>query len=184
MQIQKVEKVSKDQNSPYMPGRLKSRIDVWRQTTSDLFVLSLIDGGYRISWNDYGPPPSREQGNSPNCKNHIEFKDKSISDVVKMEVVYETFREFSHNISPLKMWMLRKVMGKEDSSSRLCLLTRTFKFLSSSILNCIRRVKKSKPGSKIGFVLDISQAFYHIEIHPQFYKYLGLMWNDRYYCWR
>ena len=44
-----------------MPGRLKSKIHVWRQTTSDSFVLSVIDGGYKISWNEYGVPPPRER---------------------------------------------------------------------------------------------------------------------------
>ena len=71
-----------------MPGRLKSRIDIWRQTTSDPFVLSVIHGGCRISWNDHGPPPSREQGNSPNCKNHIEIIVNSILDAVNMGAVH------------------------------------------------------------------------------------------------
>ena len=49
MGVQRSEKVSKGQDLPRMPGRLKSKIHVWRQTTSDSFVLSVIDGGYKIS---------------------------------------------------------------------------------------------------------------------------------------
>jgi len=54
-------------------------------------------------------------------------------------------------------------------------------FQSSSIRSYTERGKEIFSGSKYGYVLDISQAFYHIEIHPQFYRYLGFMWKDKYY---
>ena len=48
---------------------------MWRKTTTDAFVLSVIDKGYRIQWNPkLGPPPPSEQLNSKNCEN---YKDLS-----------------------------------------------------------------------------------------------------------
>ena len=111
MGVQRSEKVFKGQDLPRMPGRLKSKIHVWRQTTSDSFVLSVIDGGYKISWNEYGVPPPREQSNSPNCVNHVEFIDISIRDALAMGVICETSRENLHNISPLNV-DVKKSNGK------------------------------------------------------------------------
>ena len=181
--IQKAEKVSKDQSLPYMPGRLKSRIDIWRQTTFDPFVLSVIHCGYRIRWNDHGPPPPREQGNSPNCKNHIEFIDNSILDAVNKGVVHETSREFLHNISPLNV-DVKKSNGKRRLIFNSMFINSYMQVPKFKYPQLYKEGKEIFSGSKFGYVLDISQAFYHIEIHPQYYKYLGFMWKDRCYYWR
>ena len=68
----------KDPLLPYMPGRLRDCMSMWRRTTRDPFVLSVIDKGYRIEWNEKGPPPPKYHKNSPNCSNHEEFIDTSI----------------------------------------------------------------------------------------------------------
>ena len=75
---------------PYMPGRLLQHMATWRRTTNDSFVLSVITNGYRIQWNEHGAPPPSHARNSPNCENHSDFIDSSISDTLKMGVVVET----------------------------------------------------------------------------------------------
>jgi hypothetical protein len=34
------------------------------------------------------------------------------------------------------------------------------------------------------YAIDISQAFYHIEINPGFHKFLGFFWEGKFYCWQ
>ena len=76
---------------PFMPGRLKSHINLWRRTTNDPFVLSVIQHGYRIQWKDSTPPPS-EQKNSKNCIHHTDFITKSVDEALLLGVVEEQVR--------------------------------------------------------------------------------------------
>ena len=72
---------------------------MWRKTTTDAFVLSVIDKGYRIQWNPkLGPPPPSEQLNSKNCENYKEFISKSIEEALSMGVVREVTRDQLHNV--------------------------------------------------------------------------------------
>ena len=96
---------------PYMPGRLRACMSVWRRTTRDSFVLSTIDNGYRIEWNEKGPPPSKYHENSPNCSNHEEFIDTSIREALIMGVVSEASADTLNNISPLNV-DVKKSNGK------------------------------------------------------------------------
>ena len=66
---------------PFMSGRLKSNINMWRKTTNDPFVLSVIQHGYRIQLKDSTASPQSEQKNSKNCLNHTDFITKSIEEL-------------------------------------------------------------------------------------------------------
>ena len=95
-----------------MSNRLKKHLGMWRKTTTDAFVLSVIDKGYRIQWNPkLGPPPPSEQLNSKNCENYKEFISKSIEEALSMGVVREVTRDQLHNVLPLKV-NVKKSNGK------------------------------------------------------------------------
>ena len=96
---------------PFMPGRLKSNINIWRRTTNDSFVLSVIQNGYRIQWKDSIPPPLSEQKNSKNCLKHIDFITKSVEEALLLGVVQETSKEHIHNVLPLNV-NVKKNNGK------------------------------------------------------------------------
>jgi len=168
---------------PYMPGRLRACMSVWRRTTRDSFVLSTIDNGYRIEWNEKGPPPSKYHENSPNCSNHEEFIDTSIREALIMGVVSEASADTLNNISPLN------VDVKKSNGKRRLIFNAMF-INDYMLVQKFKYPQLHKEGREIfgqsrwGFVLDISQAFYHIEIHPEFYRYLGFSWKGKYYYWR
>ena len=86
-----------------MSGSLKSNINLWCRTTIDPFVLSVIQHGYRIQWNNSTPPPQSEQKNSKNCVNHIDFITKSVEETLLLGVVQETSKEHIHNVLPLNV---------------------------------------------------------------------------------
>ena len=169
--------------SPYMTGRLRQNLATWRRTTQDSFVLSVIDSGYKIDWNHLGPPPPKYSNNSPNCANHLEFINSSIAEAQAMGVICETSREYLNNISPLNV-DVKKSNGKQRLIFNAMFINsfmavRTFKYPQLH-----KEGREIFGQSRWGFVLDISQAFYHIEIHPEYYRYLGFSWNGKYYYWR
>jgi hypothetical protein len=89
-----------------MPG------NIWRRTTNEPFVLSVIQHGYRIQWKDSTPPgPQSEQKNSKNCLNHIDFIGKSVEETLLLGVVKETNKEHIHNVLPLNV-NVKKNNGK------------------------------------------------------------------------
>jgi hypothetical protein len=83
-----------------MPGRLRQNLATWRRTTQDPFVLSVIDIGYKIDWNELGPPPSKYDNNSPNCANQLEFINTSIAKAEAMGLICETTLDKLNNVSP------------------------------------------------------------------------------------
>ena len=87
---------------PYMPGRLKKHIDMWRKKTQDPFVLSVISSDYKITWLDLPPLPTFQK-NSPNCFQHVDFITKSILEAESMGVIVETTRGFLNTVSPLNV---------------------------------------------------------------------------------
>jgi hypothetical protein len=167
---------------PYMPGRLKNHLDMWRKTTQDPFVLSVISSGYKITWLDLPPLPTFQK-NSPNCFQHVDFITKSICEAESMGVIVETTREFLNNVSPLNV-DIKKSNGKRRlifNAMKINLFMSTPKFKYPQLQKEGREIFRD---SDWAYVCDISQAFYHIEIHPTCYKYLGFSWNDKYYYWR
>ena len=163
-----------------MPGRLKSHINIWRRTTNDSFVLSVIQHGYRIQWHDSIPPPQSEQKNSKNCENHTEFITKSVEEALLLGVVQETSREHIHNVLPLNV-------NVKKNNGKLRLIFNAMFINQFMVVPTFKYPQLHKEGREIfgysswAYGIDISQAFYHIEIDPNYRKYLGFFWNGKYY---
>ncbi len=169
---------------PFMPGRLKSvtksHINIWRRTTNDPFVLSVIQHGYRIQWKDSIPPPPSEQNNSKNCFNHTDFITKSVNETLLLGVVQETNKEHIHNVVPLNV-----NVKKNNGKSRLIF---NAMFINQfMVIPTFKYTQLHKEGREIfgnsswAYGIDISQAFYHTEIDPNYRKYLGFSWKGKYY---
>ena len=163
-----------------MPGRLKSHINIWRRTTNDSFVLSVIQHGYRIQWHDSIPPPQSEQKNSKNCENHTKFITKSVDESLHLGVVQETSKEHIHNVLPLNV-------NVKKNNGKLRLIFNAMFINQFMVVPTFKYPQLHKEGREIfgnslwAYGIDISQAFYHIEIDPNYRKYLGFFWNGKYY---
>ena len=86
-----------------------------------------------------------------------------------MGVICETSREYLNNISPLNV-DVKKSNGKQRLIFNAMFINsfmavRTFKYPQLH-----KEGREIFGQSRWGFVLDISQAFYHIEIHPEYYR--------------
>ena len=109
--LSKVKDSKQEGPLPFMSGRFKSHINIWRRTTNDSFVLSVIQHGYRIQWKDSTPPPPSEQKNSKNYLHHTDFITKSVDEVLLLGVMQETSKEHIHNVLPLNV-NVKKNNGK------------------------------------------------------------------------
>ena len=100
-----------------------------------------------------------------------------------MGVVAEVSGDTLNNVSPLN------VDVKKSNGKRRLIFNAMFINDHMSV-NKFKYPQLHKEGREIfgqsrwGLVLDISQAFYHIEIHPEFYLYLGFSWKGKHYYWR
>ncbi len=150
---------------PFIPGRLKSHINIWRRTTNDSFVSSVIQHGYRIQWKDSTPPPPSEQKNSKNCLNHADFITKSVDEDLLLGVVQETSKDHIHNVLPLNV-------NVKKNNGKLRLIFNAMFINQFMVVPTFKYPQLHKEGRQIfgnsswAYGIDISQAFYHIEIDP------------------
>ena len=146
----------------FMTGRFKSNINIWRRT----------------------------QKNSKNCLNYTDFITKSIEEALLLGVVQETSKEYIHNLSPLNV-------NVKNNNGKPRLIFNVMFINQFMVVSTFKYPQLHKEGGEIfgnsswAYGIDISQAFYHIEIDPNYRKYLGFSWNGKYYifvcirvpCW-
>jgi hypothetical protein len=123
------------------------------------------------------PPPPSEQKNSKNCLNHTDCITKSVDKVLLLGVVQETSKEHIHNVLPLNV-----NVKKNNGKLRLILyvmfinqfmVVPTFKYPQ------LHKENREIFGNSLWtYGIDISQAFHHIEIDPNYRKYLGFSGMD------
>ena len=86
-----------DDEIPWLPTRLASRIAHWRKITSCAFILSILSCGYRLEWNTRdvardqkkGPAPPCDLRNAASCHatGNAEFLDSAIHTAVSMGAI-------------------------------------------------------------------------------------------------
>jgi hypothetical protein len=97
-----------------------------------------------------------------------------------MGMICETTGDKLNNVSPLNV-DVKKSNGKQRSNSMPCLLIHLCLFVPLNALSFLKEGREIFGQSRWGFVLDISRAFYHIEIHPEHYSVSQIVWNGKYY---
>jgi hypothetical protein len=94
--------------------------------------------------------------------------------------VQETRREHIHNVLPLNV-------NVKKNNGKLRLIFNAMFINQFMVVPTFKYPQLHKEGREIfgnsswAYGIDISQAFYHIEIDPNYRKYLGFFWNGKYY---
>ncbi len=112
--------------------------------------------------------------------NHTNFITKSVDEGLLLDVVQETSKDHIHNVLSLNV-NVKKNNGKlrlvfNTMFINQFLVVPTFKYLQLH-----KEGRETFGNSSWTYGIDISQAFYHIEIDPNYRKYLGFFWNGKYY---
>lgn len=163
-----------------MPGRLRRCWSEWAKLELSTFVRSVILHGYRLQWTNGIPPPPMVRRNAPAVYDHPEFVTTKLAEVTENGVVRKCRREDLRCILPIN------VLPKPNSTKlRLILdgsplvpyaLKRKFK-----LEQIWKEGRELFAGCTHGSVIDISNAFFHIEIAEESKCFLGFEWRGEYY---
>jgi hypothetical protein len=163
-----------------MRGRLKACWPEWEKLNPNRFVTSIIKHGYTLQWKDNQPPPTMWHKNGKAAYEHPEFVSRKIQEVETKHVVRECRREDLTCI--LKINVLPK---KESTELRLIIdgsplkpyeVRRRFK-----LEQIWQQGRDIFSGCSHGSVIDISDAFYHIEMAEESKQYIGFEWLGKFY---
>ena len=163
-----------------MPGRLKACWLEWSKLHPSSLVRSIILNGYTLKWQNGIPPPRIRRPNNPSTLENSLFVSEKVAEVLAAGIVRECQEQDLHCI--LGMNVLPK---PRSSKKRLILDGSPLKPYE------IRRIFKLEhlwlqgreifAGCSHGGVIDLSNAFYHIDMDESSKKYLGFEWLGKFY---
>ena len=100
-----------------------------------------------------------------------------------MGVVREVTRDQLHNVLPLNV-NVKKSNGKLRLIFNVMFINDYMSIPKFKYPQLHREGREIFGESSHAYAIDISQAFYHIEIDPGFHKFLGFFWEGKFYCWQ
>jgi len=185
------------QGTPPAPGdapvegparRLRAKGDVWRRAMQSMglvctMTLSIINSGYRLEWNDKGPAPPVSHANHPSAFEDTEFIDESLAAGLAQGTMLEVTKGFLKCIHPLGKAIHARTQKKRliyDARHVNEHLVKT-KFKMESLHKEGRTLFRE---CDFGGTCDISQAYYHVDMHESAWPYLGFEWAGRFFCYK
>ena len=163
-----------------IPGRLRESWLEWQKLNPSSFVASVILHGFRLSWKDGVSPPCIHRQNSHAALEKAPFVDTCIQDLMHKGVI--------RRCSPSEAWCVLavKVLPKPHSTKMRFILdgsplkpfelTRQFK-----LKHLWTEGRELFADCNYGGLIDLSDAYYHIELHPDSRKFVAFCWRHQYY---
>lgn len=164
---------------PVMRGRLKSRLKYWAAIITSTLVLRWVADGLDLRWLNGDAPLPRLMPNHLSAFHHGDFVLQAISDLVVTQAAMRLHRR------PLVVCPLGVVPKKGTQKYRLIwdgryvnshLQIPTFAYETLGHLP-----DWAQPGD-YAFTIDLTSGFHHLEMHSDFWQYLGFEWAGEYYC--
>ena len=167
--------------------RLRERRLVWlaamrRTGLMCAMTLSILSSGYLLEWGDGGEAPSVFQANHPSAMEDPEFKGESIRTGLAQGTMRKVTRDFLRCIQPLGEAVHARTGKKRliyDARHVNARLVKT-KFKMESLQHEGRALFH---GCNFGGTCDLSQAYYHIDMHESAQPFLGFEWAGEYFCY-
>ena len=169
MNVEVVNKVSEP-----IRGRLGKNIEFWRSIGASSFVLNVLKNGYYLPLTS--EPPRTVARNHASALKHALFVSESVKDLCDNGSVLEVSPDDIHVCSPLGVAegkKLRLILDLRELNK--CLDVVHFKY------DDIRTACNLFDVGDFFFVFDLKSAYHHVDIDPQYYKYLGFEWGGRHY---
>ena len=159
-------------DTPSVKGNLSSKIVFWEKSIkASKFVLQIIEHGYRLPFISE-PPPFYAQNNMSSQRN-TEFVERTINLYAKKGYVRE-ISTIPYCCNPLTV--------AEGKKLRLVLDLRhvnQFLHLDKFRYEDLRVVADLIEQGDYFTKYDLVSGYFHIDIHPDFFKYLGFQWQFR-----
>lgn len=166
-------------------GRLRAHKSFWLHAmhainTICTLTLSIIETGYRLPWNELGPAPAIIQPNHRSSIDETSFVSEAVAKGISLGTWKEVDRATLKCIMPLGVATHGRT-GKKRLIFDCRHLNRhleTTKFKMEGLHTEGRTLFQK---GWFGGTIDLTSAYYHIEMHPSAYQYLGFEWKGRYY---
>lgn len=157
-----------------MPHRLKSHLQNWVDIDANEQVLEWIDNGVKLPLTNI-PAPFELHNRSFSSKQYS-FIDAEIKELVAKGVLCEVSYK-PHCVSPVSC--VPKKGGKLRLITDLRCLNSYIEApkFSSENMGCAINLIQSED---LMVTVDLKDGFFHIPVHPDDQKYLGIYWNGRY----
>ena len=165
---------------------LGSKHMCWRTFCTSGMVLAWVMAGVKLFWVNDIPPPPREFDNSRVAMSEVSYVSEAVGNLCSVGAAEECERSELEVISPLSV-AYRLLGTGQPPKKRLIfngrylnqfLEVRKFKYES---LEMVRDLLVPE-GNMWSF--DLTSGYYHIEIHRDFWKYMGFQWEGKYYRFR
>jgi len=174
-----------DDPTPSPVGRLRAHQHFWlyaMQSTGLVcsITLSIIRYGYRLPWNELGPAPPVHQPNHTSTLEHAAFITESVETGLRLGTWREVDKSALRCIMPLGVAIHTRTAKKRliFDCRHLNRHLHTTKFKMESLHTEGRSLFQR---GWFGGTIDLTSAYYHIEMHPSAHEYLGFEWQGRYY---
>ena len=157
-------------------GRLKSCISFWKEEVkaSD-FILGIIDHGYVLPLKS--EPTAYTRGNHQSAAENSSFVQDSVLELLATGCVVES-PDSPHICSPLSV--VESSSGKKRLVVNLRHLNRFLwkqKFKYEDLRVAMLLLEKND----FLFSFDLKSGYHHVDIAREHWKYLGFLWQGRYY---
>jgi hypothetical protein len=144
---------------------------------TSLFVISIISGGYQLPWLNGPPPGPFFQSNHPSAFEHAGFVTEAVLILIATGAAMQVqFRPFI--VSPLGV--VPKGIDKLRLILDLCYIN-SFLEVQRFKYESVRKVAQFAKLKDYLFTVDLKSGYHHVDIHPDFWQYLGFEWQGKYY---
>ena len=161
---------------PVMRDRLRDRLPAWREWVANPLVLSWVEDGFPLRWEKDDPPPAHFGRNHPSAEQHAAFVDQAIADLLAAKSICKVSRK-PHMVCPLGVVergpKLRLIWDGRPVNEHLCIPKFQYEDL--------RVVPGFLLPNDWTYTLDYSSGYHHINVHPDYWDYLGFCWRGKFY---
>ena len=163
---------SKDENTQSPVGRLKGAANQWMVAGASRYILSVIQGGYRIPFKKL--PESAVLRNNRSARDNPSFVGSEIQSLLDKRCIVEV-SEKPWVVNPLTVAYNRHgkprlVLDCRHINHLLC----TYKFKYEDV-SVVRQLFKT---GDFTFVFDLKSAYHHISLFPSHMTYCGFSWTE------
>jgi hypothetical protein len=161
----------------YMRHRLRDCLEFWKTFATSTMVLNWIEHGFDLRWRN-GPPSPNFSRNHKSAYDHSAFVTLNITELLAAGSIEQVSKQ-PYNVSALGV-CVQKEKCRLIFDGRYInehLIIPSFKYEDLSF--CEQYIQPND------FMIsyDYSKGYHHLDIHPDFWQFLGFEWKGSFYVY-
>lgn len=166
-------------SEPWLRNRLRQHSSFWSAFCTSAFILSVITTGYQLPWAQGPPPPV------PCFKQTIPLPSSFLSLCLRLSLANLVVTGAAHEVAfcPFIVSPLGVVPKGIDKLRLIQDLRYVNSFLKVDFFRYenVREVSSLCKLREFLFTVDLKSGYHHVDIHPDFWQFLGFEWEGKYY---